>query len=252
MKNIFLYANGCSRTWGGELFHSLFDKNDNLLDCYNPSPINKARLQVTWPGILSKKLGGDGTTASFINNAMGCGSNERILRTTTNFFLKNKPDNPLAIIQFTDPIRGEYYDEDLEKWYPWKDNCLVLPRKLKNKHGKLYKCIEEYMVLVKYSKQYYVLYQQMLALHNFFKSNNIPYIFMSIYFDRIIIEVEKMCKKEKLPMDIFNFIKEPHGTIKLDKEYVFPSNHPNEKGHIKIADILYNEIQLLAKYWQYH
>tara|TARA_B000000532_G_scaffold244217_1_gene243131 strand:- start:839 stop:1561 length:723 start_codon:yes stop_codon:yes gene_type:complete len=240
MKNIFLYANGCSFTWGGELYKSLFDKNDNLLDCYNPSPINKERLQVTWPGILSKKLGG-----SFINDAMGCGSNERILRTTTNFFLKNKPDNPLAIIQFTSPIRGEYYDEDLEKWYPWKDKYLVLPNKLKNKHDKLYKCLEEYMVLIKYSKQYYVFYQQMLALHNFFESNNIPYIFMTIgIFDNIITGVKKICEKEKLPMDIFNFIKKPNGNIRLDNEYVFASHHPNRKGHTKIADILYNEIQL--------
>ena len=90
MKTIF--ANGCSWTWGGAL-----DYNDH------------DRFQkITWPAHLKKLF----RYENVVNKAMGCGSNQRIVRTTFDWVTsqpKEILENTIAVIQWSDPFRYEYY-----------------------------------------------------------------------------------------------------------------------------------------------
>ncbi len=89
-----LYTNGCSWTWGGAL--EMYWNNHN------------EREKLVWPYHLSNKLNIEKT----INHALGCGSNQRIVRTTLDWiFSKSQEElyNTLVIIQWSDPSRFEYY-----------------------------------------------------------------------------------------------------------------------------------------------
>jgi len=98
---MILFTNGCCWTWGAG-----YDFED---DTYTPyvDP-NTTRFKITWPYLLGKKLSAD----EVINLSMGCGSNERIIRTTFDWLCNQTPEHlkeTIAIIQWTDGQRFEYY-----------------------------------------------------------------------------------------------------------------------------------------------
>lgn len=92
---MILVANGCSWTYGGGLRLDLFDST---------------RLNVTWPNRLGKLLDASKT----VNLALNCGSNQRTVRTTFEWFNENydPTETYLAIIQWTEFSRYEYYTTD--------------------------------------------------------------------------------------------------------------------------------------------
>jgi len=80
-----LYAAGCSFTWHRPL-----------------------RLEETWPYHLHRRMG----IKNLINNGVGGGSNYKIFRRTEEYFRTNKnTSNTLAVIQLTNPLRFETYDD---------------------------------------------------------------------------------------------------------------------------------------------
>jgi hypothetical protein len=112
---MILFTNGCSYTWGSGL---KFNNNDE-------------RLRLVWPHHLGNKL----NASKVINLAIGCGSNQRIIRTTYDWFFNeyNGNENVIAFIQMTDPSRYEFYDtddfhdlsNDPYKWVKVKANAVV-------------------------------------------------------------------------------------------------------------------------------
>lgn len=97
---MILFANGCSFTFGGGL--GLDEHKEDL------------RLASVWPHHLGLKL-----NASVINLGAGCGSNQRIVRTTLDWLSQQSLEilsQTLAVIQWTDPSRYEYYEP-----YNYKD-----------------------------------------------------------------------------------------------------------------------------------
>jgi hypothetical protein len=91
---MILFANGCSFTWGGSLEPHF--TND------------KERLALCWPAHLGTLLKAD----EVVNLGEGCGSNQRILRTTFDWLSKQTPERlaeTVAVIQWTDSSRYEYY-----------------------------------------------------------------------------------------------------------------------------------------------
>ena len=123
-----LFANGCSFTWGGEIVKQMHDPQGNILDEHNTSERNLNRLQITWPGHLARELGCE----EFHNYAMGCGSNARIVRKTLEFFLPKiiNADRDLtdyvAVIQWTEPMRYEYFDDMSQSWALCKPDVLLI------------------------------------------------------------------------------------------------------------------------------
>lgn len=94
---MILLTNGCSWTWGGGIDRQYPDKTE--LD------------QLTWPKHLADLLGCE----EFYNLAAGGGSNQRILRTTLDWILyqpKHVLENTIAVIQWTEESRYEYYVQD--------------------------------------------------------------------------------------------------------------------------------------------
>ena len=92
MKDKILYCNGCSWTWGDDLENPIEERFSTLLG-------EKANLTV-------------------INNAMNGGSNFRVARTTMNYLLSNRDkwDDIIVVIGFTDPSRYEFYDAEKNKF----------------------------------------------------------------------------------------------------------------------------------------
>jgi len=91
---MILLSNGCSWTYGSGLDEGIREES-----------VYSALIART----LNRKL---------VNLSKGCGSNQRILRTTFEWISKqNKSiwDNTLAIIQWTDESRYEYYVPNLKK-----------------------------------------------------------------------------------------------------------------------------------------
>lgn len=114
---MILFANGCSWTFGGSL---------------NLERFPEKRLASVWPHHLGKLLGAN----EVVNLGEGCGSNQRMLRTTFNWLSQQTPERlseTVAVIQWTDVARYEYYQpetndlqENLEhRWAKVKiDVCL--------------------------------------------------------------------------------------------------------------------------------
>jgi len=179
-----LFSNGCSYTWGGSLY-LLKEKDDNgkehFLDYYNDSPKNIDRLQSVYPHHLGKLMGAE----HVYNLSMGGGSNDRIVRTTLDFFHnamiagENVKDY-FVTIQWTDPNRTEFYDTHYQ-------NCWVGMQ-----HGYHFnESTERWLSKLTETKDYYYkhLYSDINALEKtiqnitllgeFFRANKIPYVFFS-------------------------------------------------------------------------
>jgi len=114
-----LLANGCSWTAGGGL--------DNI---HNPYKLES----ILWPFQLTRLL----EYGNHVNLSVGCGSNQRIVRTTTNWLLKQDSEtlrNTIAVIQWTELSRYEYYHptsdnvyEDIERnWAKVKTGIVISP-----------------------------------------------------------------------------------------------------------------------------
>ena len=92
-----LFANGCSWTYGGGLDRpGTTERIKNLHD------------NVVWPAHLKRKMNFD----QCINLSAGCGSNQRICRTTFDWLAKQDKEtleNTTAVIQWTGVTRFEYY-----------------------------------------------------------------------------------------------------------------------------------------------
>lgn len=112
-----LLTNGCSWTWG----HGLDTQAE--------------RDVTTWPYFLGKKINASKT----VNLSYGNGSNPRIFRTTLDWLAKQFQedlDNTVAVIQFSEIARNEFYypvdekdpTENLEKrWVRYKPGLMVGP-----------------------------------------------------------------------------------------------------------------------------
>jgi len=119
-----IFANGCSYTFGGGLYN-LVDET-KLVEPNDTSEINQERLSVTWPGVLAKNL----KSNSFRNYALSCGSNDRIVRTSLEFYRDllqqgKQVTNWYAIIQFTYSERFEFFDASKQSWSIIKNNIYI-------------------------------------------------------------------------------------------------------------------------------
>lgn len=140
MKKDILFANGCSFTAGGGLDPWYMEYNNQCLGelfgnyCVTDGffdrlqewqEINEVeterlmnhskRLTMLWPYKLSKLM----NMSEHVNLSMGCGSNQRMVRTTLEWIMeqdRSRLDRTIAIIQLTEPSRYEYYQDDIDEW----------------------------------------------------------------------------------------------------------------------------------------
>lgn len=237
-----LFANGCSFTWGGALYKSLYDNSGSLLDYNNTSHENSQRLKDVWPYHLSKLLDLD----DCVNLSIGCGSNDRILRTTLNFFtnIHNEYDLSqwIAVIQWTQPARYEYWDEDTQSW------AMVIP----NSNVNLGKKVDHDIIerLNKYKDSTYAYqtnkthaqkyWTQIVSLAAFFEHLGIPYWFSNLSID-LFNELDTF-QKEYLEKKV-RWLTNAYDTFNFLFEDKFESTHPSLLGHQQIAQSIHTIIK---------
>ena len=152
MSNLkYLYANGESWTEGAK-----FDEETGILQ------------DQRWSKLLSDKLG-----LIEINESEGGGSNDRMVRTTIEWFDNNpdKWDEVLVILGFIDPIRMEYWNDVDNSW--WGRNARGMGDNIigDKKWWKKYVTFFYNEVSLHHN-----LKNQILLLTSFFDSNNIKYL----------------------------------------------------------------------------
>lgn len=229
-----LYANGCSFTWGGELIKAVHDRDGHILDETNESDINKHRLNITWPKHLSDLMG----CTEFHNQAMGCGSNPRIVRKTLDFFIEKINNNEdmsdwVAVIQWTEPSRFEFFDEANNSWVIAKHDVILSEKSFDTDY--LRKYVEDYY---KHNNQIVFgsqLFSQLVALGNFFKQHNIKYVFTTIadaFFTAVFDDAKLKYCNDNFVWYNNDIMKCSIGHMGVDK---MSTSHPSEIGHQQIA-----------------
>jgi hypothetical protein len=262
-----LFVNGCSYSWGGGMcdihYHSESNPDKiNFLSIHKKHPNNTARLQKVYSYHLGKLLKAD----EVHNISMGGGSNERIVRTTLEFYtnklLKNEDvTNYFNVIQWTSVDRIEVYDDiskgmihmlpsgvifepdDLSKTFTAEEHKVLIDDILSKKQNIYYKNFMSQQQVVNKT------FQQILTLGHFFEKHNIPYLFCSMNPDTIMEYFENYTDKIRY-INQFNWLdrKIDKSTITTyvgkprNTEYLCTSGHPNEKGHLEIANGLHKWI----------
>jgi len=186
-----LYAAGCSFTWHRPL-----------------------SLEKTWPYYLQRRMG----IKNLVNNGHGGGSNYTIFRKTEEYFRTKNPSNALAVIQLTNPLRFETYDEKEVKWIDhipthsrtydeknWIDH--IADRLMKNNddtppHKKLaIQLMEARIPVWNETYEFYTYLQQIYAIDAIFKKYGVDVYYMNYntfkYFST---------QRTKILSDSFNWI----------------------------------------------
>ena len=262
-----LLVNGCSYSWGGGLYSLHYNKDSDpdkigLLYVDIKHPTNNERLRKVYSHHLGKLLKAD----TVYNISMGATSNERIVRTTLDFFTKKiinneKVTDHFAVIQWTSVDRIEVYDDilegmvhmlpsgvifesdDLSKTFTAEEHKVLVDDILSKKQNLYYKNFMSPKQVVNKT------FQQILILGHFFEKHNIPYLFCSMN----PVTIMEYFKDEKDKMKYINRFKWLNSTLTKSTITIYtgdPGNtellcntgHPNEKGHLEIANGLYQWI----------
>ena len=248
-----LYAIGDSNVWGGELHNKEQDRSSKLLS-------NKLDL-IEW------------------NVATAGISNDRIYRVTvrdvSRFLNKEKVwcelygdmvvEDMFVVIGWTSPTRFEYIDHETGVYVQrrnWKGDRWGFTDKNK---------IDETELVLNFADTrfaYTRIFNQMITLHHFLKSNNIKHLFYNCFWNWDMDINEKVF--EKIDNTFKNKVVTDYDTSKyyyslsslwanipqtykdlnhfeylrgFDKDLFYERGHPNEEGHKLWAEKLYSYIR---------
>jgi hypothetical protein len=223
---MILFTNGCSWTWGGGLN---LDRHDDQRD------------KSVWPKKLSDIL----CAEKYYNLALGCGSNQRIVRTTIDWILSQTKEDlakTTAIIQWTELSRYEFYypfnrrdeyENTQSRWVRCKVDCILNQYDDNESAKKKYNDLR----LSTYTEieGMYRFMCDLLAVENLLTQHNIPYYFWT-YDTRLL---------ERFPTPIYHFCRDRFNWLNSidteEWEYDRVSDedpHPSFLGHKQIAQFL--------------
>lgn len=230
---MILFTNGCSWTWGSGLFKNTNTTETDLL-----------RSSSVWSHHLGQLCNFD----QVVNLSCPSASNQRICRTTFDYFLKEYDKNipAVAVIQFSMLSRYEYYDSD--DINDFKNNPLLWARgtpnavyQLNNKKHFLITKEQHKLKLSTYTEieGMYKHINECSSLAYLFSSLNIPYVFWNFTgINQIYPEIYKNYFNQ------FNY----YNTLN-DWQYERISEqdqHPSLSGHKQIANILHDIVKPLV------
>jgi hypothetical protein len=205
-----LYTNGCS-----------FTKYIRDQDCNH------------WPNYLAEML-----PAEVINDAEGCGSNQRAFRKTYEHLLLNRPD--LVIIQLTDTFRFEFYQHSGQLWSSCKTGPMVIndtPDKLGEKlvslKEKSFTGIEEKYNYISILNSFKSLFEQFDMPHFFCQTSMSLNVLNSDTVDYFNKNFNWVYKNDCLPSSFWSCAPEMNPN----------DGHPTAHGNQKIAEWIYNGIK---------
>lgn len=227
-----LLTNGCSWTYGGGL--NLDDQESQV-----------KRLQSVWPQGLSNLLNCEEVT----NLSIGCGSNDRILRTTFDWLSSKSDDyleNTVAVIQWTDPSRYEYYvssgrafmENFDEHWALAKIDVVLSKEDIP--HTEKIKRSNNFLSTYTPIQGAYKLLFQAEALSNLFDSFRIKYFYWSQAFN--VSHTPLHIKSRLLEHNWLDYNSE-QDREKWIYDRIPDDGHPSIEGHRQIAKIIYDKIK---------
>ena len=118
-----LFVNGCSWTYGGGLDQP--DTKERITDLHD---------NIVWPAHVKRLMNFD----KQVNLAEGCGSNQRICRTTFDWVMQQDADtlkNTTAIIQWSHEDRYEYYLPTDEEANDFQKRYQISPATIQDIHN---------------------------------------------------------------------------------------------------------------------
>jgi hypothetical protein len=211
-KNVYYYFNGCSFTWGDEL-----EDPDRESYAHKLMEMLHIELQGKHPDCVIR--------SNLINEAMRGGSNDRIVRTSTQTLFSPRvnvkhfrPDQmpkqelarwaepgntwpPLvAIIQWTYPMRFEVWNADRERFAAIAPQSLMALNSDRDKNA-MGRFTDQYMERAcramldsecfNLDFQMQQMFTQMVQLRAVYKSMDIPYLFIAFQDERVSSRIEK-------------------------------------------------------------
>lgn len=199
---------------------------------------------MVWPNHLGKIINAERT----VNLAAGCGSNQRIFRTTYDYVMRQTAENlenTFAVIQVTDPTRYEFYLDNndnsylnhQESWVRCKAGLILNPsveydraawESYNDKRCSTYTDIEGF----------YNILQFCSAMTHLFTTYNIKHVFWAQWnwpaYPPIPFELRQSISKHAVWID--NAYMWKYETVQNDA-------HPSIVGHKQIAQLLYDHIR---------
>jgi len=204
-----------------------------------------------WPSLISKQF------EETVNLAWQGGSNERIFRTTLDFFDDVKYTKDwLAVIQWTNPYaRSELYDAETDTYYGYLNGSdkpvldLTAHTKFIEIPKRFYRNIELYKAtnLLKSEKQLESKFiQQTYILSEFFKRKEIKFLFVSVSTHSVIHPenthpLAKLLPHENILQTPMTYFINPNSKEYIESDTDF---HPNIKGHAVLSNYITNELKL--------
>ena len=258
-----LFVNGCSFSAGHGEVH---DQQGKLLP----------PLDYVWSNQIKDKFD------SVTNYALAGGSNDRIFRTTMEYFSKD-PTDTIAVIQWTAPIRFEVYNELFRTWLGICNNATISIRpsmsnvikdedlsvnihmddglalekfRSHKAYNKIANASQQQLMFLKSLNDYQIqFYKNVYVLEQYLKSKNIPFIFTSMSFYNHVVDTQSFMSFDtietpptKLEIDLKKIIDKSQWTEQPFTGYMgtnYVSNqdhHPNEEGHRLISEAIVSEL----------
>lgn len=246
MDNI-LYTNGCSWTAGdGITSDPAFVKTSNTRTDLHTS------RKLTWSSVLGAKLG-----YTVLNDAIGGGSNKRVIRTTCNFLMnypKDRYKDLTVVIGWTtvdrdeifleDTIRGNWYRFNAHQQFSTSITGTIHPLQL----GDIDKYQKAYITHIYNQGANMELYiQQKYLLSNLLNSLGVKYLFFDSlpgeFVDNGLINYNAELEKIKTPNMITDIT---FNSFCLDNKIsISKCIHPMIDGHRLWGEYLYEKIHSL-------
>jgi hypothetical protein len=239
---MILLTNGCSWTYGGGLN---LDKPENT----------EERLTKVWPYHLGKLL----QTNEVVQLAEGCGSNQRTVRTTFEWLLKQTPERlkeTVAVIQWTCPDRYEYYEpidyhnslENIpERWARIKVDVCLQSDHSPDGYKFAFERSQRRFEISSYQESMYETVNRISALSLMFKTFGVEHFYWN-HSNRAYMYPEDI---KNYYCNNFPWIDEPGTTPGVfeqrdniwNYDLIPTDGHPSFQGHRELADIIYEKIK---------
>jgi len=211
-----LIANGCSFT-AAEHLYQLHENGKR----FPPAEGMRHQTGMSWAQFLGQRM-----EMPVMNLAMGCGSNARILRTTIDFLEQRAKATHFVCIQWTFPMRFEFYESEHDNWAAINDNSAVMigDKKLARNYSSMR---EHFNTRQQFA---YELLGHQLALKAYLNDRDIPFLY---WYPEHWYEFDKE-EWHPLSVEMTNFIR--------IEDLDIDGCHPSEADHRRISRVLYETI----------
>jgi hypothetical protein len=239
---MILLTNGCSWTYGGSL---RLDEPEQT----------EQRLQSVWPHHLGKLLQAD----EVVQLAIGCGSNQRTVRTTFEWLVSQSTDrlaNTVAVIQWTEPTRYEYYEpidynnslENIpERWARVKVDVCLQTDHSPDGYKFAFERSQRRFETMSHQEDMYRMVSEVTALGKMFETFGVKYYYWN-HASRAFMFPQNI---KDFYINNFPWIDDPINTYNYNTDTVgwiydrisATDGHPSFQGHRDLADIIYEQIK---------